>query len=235
MGKADAKKQAAPNTGGNPYLNGREEWLERYGGYITRAAQWRMAAFAGLALTAGAVAACIVMASQYKVVPYLVAVDKLGRAVAVERADVAAPAPKRLVQAELAGVVVNWRTVTADKDLQNRMIEQLSSFLTGAAKGQMRHWFEEHNPFDRARRGQLVQVEVTSLPLAVSKHSWWVEWTETVRNHAGAVIEPPQKYAATLTIEIKPPETDAQVVQNPGGVYVTDLSFSKLLDEKLDR
>ncbi|CAK7032744.1 MAG: hypothetical protein DESF_01377 [Desulfovibrio sp.] len=41
-----------PSCSGNPYLNGREEWLERYGSYISRAAQWRMAAFLCLLLTA---------------------------------------------------------------------------------------------------------------------------------------------------------------------------------------
>ena len=38
-------KKKAPSIetagkGHNPYLNARQEWLERYGGYISRAAQW---------------------------------------------------------------------------------------------------------------------------------------------------------------------------------------------------
>ena len=37
--------------GGSPYLDGREEWLERYGSYINRAAQWRMVAFLCLLIT----------------------------------------------------------------------------------------------------------------------------------------------------------------------------------------
>lgn len=28
-----------PSSAGNPYLNARTEWLERYGSYISRAAQ----------------------------------------------------------------------------------------------------------------------------------------------------------------------------------------------------
>ena len=44
--KTKSKESAPEKAGsGNPYLNGREEWLERYGSYISRAAQWRMAAF----------------------------------------------------------------------------------------------------------------------------------------------------------------------------------------------
>jgi len=87
--------------GQNPYLNGREEWLERYGNYIKRAAQWRMMAVFCLLLAAGSVAANVIMAAQYKVVPYIVEVDRIGQAAAVSRADLASPAPKRLIQAEL--------------------------------------------------------------------------------------------------------------------------------------
>ena len=53
---ATAQATASPG-GGNPYLNGREEWLERYGSYISRAAQWRMVAF--FCLIQAEIAACI--------------------------------------------------------------------------------------------------------------------------------------------------------------------------------
>ncbi len=218
-------------AGSNPYLNGRQEWLERYGGYITRAAQWRMVALICLLLTAGSIAANIVMASQYKVVPYIVEVDKLGKAVAVARADVTEAVPRRLVQAELAEVIRNWRTVTPDLDLQKRMVERLAYFMAGAAKGQLREWYDANNPFSRAREGKLVQVAVKGLPLPVSQDSWRVEWTESVRNQAGALLAPPQSFEATLTVRLQAPENDAQVIRNPGGVYVTNISFSRVLAE----
>jgi len=214
---------------GNPYLNGREEWLERYGSYITRAAQWRLAAFACLLLAAGSVAANIIMAAQYKVVPYLVEVDKLGKAQAVQRAGEARPAPQALVQAELAEMIRNWRTVTADLDLQKTMVERLAFCTAGAAKGQIRQWYETNNPYARAREGKLVQVAVGGLPLPVSQDSWRVEWTETVRNQAGAVLAPPQTFEATLTVRIEPPTSEAQIIRNPGGVYVTAIAYSRVL------
>lgn len=213
----------------NPYLSGREEWLERYGGYIQRAAQWRLAALLSLLVAAGAVAATVVMSAQYKVVPYVVEVDRLGRTAAVARADLASPVPQRLIQAALADFVVNWRTVTADLDLQQRMVERLAFFTAGAAKGQLRQWYEAHNPYQRAKQGKLVQAAVKGLPLPVSKESWRVEWTETVRNHAGALMEEPQTWEATLSIQVQPPMTDEQIIRNPGGVFVTNVAFSKTL------
>ena len=221
--------------GQNPYLNGREEWLERYGNYIKRAAQWRMMAVFCLLLAAGSVAANVIMAAQYKVVPYIVEVDRIGQAAAVSRADLASPAPKRLIQAELANVIMNWRTVTADLDLQKKMVERLSYFMAGSAKGQMRQWYEANNPFDRAKEGKLVQVSIKGLPLPVSQNSWRVEWTETVRGHTGAVLVDPQTFEATLTVQLQPPTTDAQVMQNPGGIAITGLSFSRVLSGGSDK
>jgi type IV secretion system protein VirB5 len=224
---------AAP--GRNPYLNGREEWLERYGNYIKRAAQWRLMAVFCLLLAAGSVAANVIMAAQYKVVPYIVEVDRIGQAAAVSRADLASPAPKRLIQAELANVIMNWRTVTADLDLQKKMVERLSFFMAGSAKGQMRQWYAANNPFDRAKEGKLVQVSIKGLPLPVSQDSWRVEWTETVRGHTGAVLVDPQTFEATLTVQLQPPATDAQVMQNPGGIAITGLSFSRVLGGGSDK
>lgn len=233
MGNSTQAVTTAP--GQNPYLNGREEWLERYGNYIKRAAQWRLMAVFCLLLAAGSVAANVIMAAQYKVVPYIVEVDRIGQAAAVSRADLASPAPKRLIQAELANVIMNWRTVTADLDLQKKMVERLSFFMAGSAKGQMRQWYAANNPFDRAKEGKLVQVSIKGLPLPVSQDSWRVEWTETVRGHTGAVIVDPQTFEATLTVQLRPPATDAQVMQNPGGIAITGLSFSRVLSGGSDK
>lgn len=210
------------------YVRGREEWLERYGSYIQRARQWRMAAFIALGITGISVIGNVVQATQSKVVPYVVEVDQLGRVAAVERASVASPTPTRVVQAELATFVTQWRSVTADLDLQKRFIERLSYFAIGAAKGQMRQWYETNNPYERAK-DKLVQVNIKSLPAQVSADSWRVEWTEVTRNHSGVQVAS-EGYQATLTIQIQPPTTDAQILRNPGGVYVTGMSSSSVME-----
>ena len=76
-----------PSSSSNPYLNGREEWLERYGSYISRAAQWRMVAFFCLILTGISITGNVMQANQVKTVPYIIEVDKLGKSSVVNRAD----------------------------------------------------------------------------------------------------------------------------------------------------
>ena len=165
--KSKAKPPVA-EKGGSPYLNGREEWLERYGSYISRAAQWRMAAFICLIITVVSITGNVIQASQVKTVPYIIEVDKLGNMGTVARADRASATPKRLIQAEIAKCISDWRTVTADVELQQKMIERLSFFMAGSAKGVLREWYEANNPYEIAKTGKLVHVEIKGLPLPVS-------------------------------------------------------------------
>lgn len=227
------KNTPAPsvNTGSvksnSPYVNGREEWLERYGAYISRAAQWRMVAFICLLVAVISVSGNVIQARQVKTVPYIIEVDKLGNSSVIARADVASATPKRLIQSSVAACISDWRTVTADVELQRKMIERLSFFMAGSAKGVLREWYEGNNPYEIAKN-KLVHVEIKGLPLPVSPDSYRVEWLETVRSHAGILLDS-HVYEATVTVQINPPTTDAVLLRNPGGVYVTALSAGKVV------
>jgi type IV secretion system protein VirB5 len=212
----------------NPYLDAREEFYDSVGYPVKAAAQWRLAAFISFILLALSLAGNVIQASKEKIVPYVVAVDKIGAALAVKRADLASPTPVTVIQAELANLIVNWRTVTADLDLQARKIDRLSAFTRGSAKGVLTEWFEKNNPVARARSGRLVSVNIKSVPLPVSQNSWRIEWQETLRNHVGVTMETTQ-YEATMTVLIQPPRTDAEILKNPGGVFITELSFGTVL------
>jgi len=230
MGIFKKKKTPAPAQGaglGNPYLNGREEWLERYGSYISRAHQWRVMGFLLAFALLVSVSGNVIQARQVKTVPYIIEVDNLGKAAVVARADRASAAPKRLIQASIAASIADWRTVTADVELQRRMIERLSFFTAGSAKGVLREWYEANNPFEIAKN-RLVHVEVKGLPLPVSPNSYRVEWAETVRSHAGVLLDA-NTFEATVTIQINPPTTDAVLLRNPGGIYITAISAGKVV------
>lgn len=217
------------NKAENPYLAAREEWLERYGSYIKSRANWRLTAFVVMGILALSVVGNVVQAMQSKVVPYVVEVDRLGKSVAVGRADRADAIPERIIQAEIASFIVNWRSVTADIGLQQKMIRSLSAHLTGAAKGLIKDWYETNSPYERAQK-VLVDVVIKGIPLPVSQNSWRIEWRETIRNHSGVAIST-TAYEATLAIRVVPPNTDTQIMKNPAGVYVTSISAAKLLGQ----
>jgi len=229
---APLNDESAQGTGecNNPYLNARQEWLERYGSYISRASNWRIAAFISLGIAALSVTGNVIQATQVKTVPYIVEVDKLGRSAVVARADKASASSLRLIQAEIAACISDWRTVTADIELQKRLIERLSYFFAGSAKGVLKEWYATSNPYEIAKSGKLVHVEIQSLPLPISNNTYRVEWIETVRTHTGVTIESIM-YQASVTIQITPPASEAILLHNPGGVYITELSASRIFGD----
>lgn len=223
------KEKASAGTGGehSPYLDARREWLERYGSYIARARHWRQVALLSLLLLLVSLGGNIMQSMQVKAVPYIIEVDRLGKASVTTRADQAGAAPLRLIQADIASFITDWRTVTADVELQRQMIQRLSFYCAGSAKGVLKEWFSTNNPYEIAKGGRLVHVEVKSLPLPVSSDSYRVEWTETVRSHAGVALES-TAFEATVTVRIVPPTSEAVLLHNPGGVYITHLSAGKV-------
>ena len=213
----------------SPYLDAKQEWLERYGSYISRAAQWRVAAVFAMICCALSIGLNIMQAQQVKTIPYIVQVDKLGKHAVVARADKASATPLRLIQAEIASCITDWRTVTADIELQKMMIKRLSFFFAGSAKGVLHEWYSENNPYEIAKKGQLVHIEITALPLPLSTDTYRVQWLETIRSHAGATLQA-TTYEATVTIQITPPSSEETLLHNPGGVYITQIATSRVFD-----
>lgn len=190
---------------------------------------WRYACFGCMALTLLAFMVVISLIAQQKVVPYIVQIDAQGKTAGVNRLETQNSLPKEFIQAELAAFIQNWRTVTADFDLQKRMIDRLAFFSAGAAKGRLKEWYEGNNPYNIAKNGKLVQIDVKGLPLPVSRDSWRVEWQEVTRSHTGLLLNT-ETFAATLSIKIQAPQNEVQIMNNPGGVMVTEISVSKVLN-----
>jgi len=95
----------------NPYLAARREWDERYGGQIAQIRHWRWAAFVALTTAAVSSAGLVATLSERRIVPYIVKVDKLGSAMAVERAEEAAQPDRVMVVAGLARFIADMRSV----------------------------------------------------------------------------------------------------------------------------
>ena len=96
------------------YLAARREWNERYGSYIAQARTWRLTAFLSLGIAAVAVVGVVWIGAQNHVVPYVVQTDKLGDALAIQRADVAAPIDSRLIRSQLSKWINDVRSVYTD-------------------------------------------------------------------------------------------------------------------------
>ena len=208
------------------YMAARAEWNERYGSYIAQAHAWRLTALASLGVALVAVAGVVWIGAQNRVVPYVVQTDKLGDALAISRADIAAPVDTRLIRAGLARWIEDVRTVYLDVAAERTMVTEAYAMVNrnGAAAQQLNDWFSQHDPFKRAQT-EMVGVSVESV-LPISGNTWRVEWRED-RHSRDGTTDPPAHWQATVTVSINPPTNDATILVNPAGLYVDSFDWAQ--------
>lgn len=174
MKKRDSSKSTSVENSptGNPYLDARREWNERYGSYIAQAKNWRLLAVLSSLVSIIAVSGVVYIGAQSKLIPYVVQVDKLGQAVASQRADVAGKPDDRVIQAQLGSFIESSRSIYTDAAAQNKMIKTAYSMLRNksAAYNKMNSYFQQNNPFKRAQ-SETVSIELQSV-LPMTANTW---------------------------------------------------------------
>lgn len=218
-------------TAETPYMAARREWNERYGDYIAQAQNWRFMAFiVGLIAVILAFGA-IYIGAQSKRIPYIVEVDKLGQIVNVAPAEKSMANSPRITKAMLNRFVIDWRAVSPDAVVQKAATDRLYKLVPqgSAALERINGYYRDNSPFVVAQ-STTVSIEPIGTPLPLSEQSWQVEWWETKRNLAGAVISR-MRYKAVMMVAFNPPKDENQALDldNPIGLYVTDLNWSQQL------
>ena len=208
------------------YKAGREKWNERYGDYIEQAKNWRLAAILSALTALVALIGIIMIATQKKYVPYVVEVDKLGKAAHVGFADRVSTTDQRIIKAYLVRFLTDWRTVIADPIAQKKSIDQLYTMipLGSPALEKVNTHFKDNSPFQLAQ-SQTVSINVISV-LPISDKTWQIEWAETTRNLAGIIVKQ-TRWRTSLTIALNPPQNEALMLINPLGIFVMDLNWSQ--------
>lgn len=211
----------------DPYREARREWNERYREYVQQARQWRTVALASALVMLAAWGGVFHIGAQRRFVPYTLRVSKL------EPVDSAAPkhdagVDPRIIKAYLARFVMDWRSVTVDRQAQKTALDRVYVMLPqgSVALSKMDEFFKARNPFNFAADGS---VDVSILNVSpVSDRTWQVQWQEVTRNLLGT----PQnsvRMKVSLIVGNTPPTQENLIVVNPLGVYITDLNWSRQL------
>jgi type IV secretory pathway TrbF-like protein len=229
-GLTSGEKGKAPPS---PYTNARRAWNDHVGSVLTATRTWQIVTLLLSLITLAAVGGLGYIGSQSRFIPYIVEVDKLGQAVAIQPAEQAASGDPRVVRAMVANFISDARMVTPDGDLQKKAIERIYGLLQlhDPARQKMNEWFsasKDSSPFERAQK-VIVSVEIGSV-LQQSPTSWQVDWVETTRDREGAMQGQPARMRAIVTVYIVPPSqqtSESQIRSNPIGMFVKDFSWSR--------
>ncbi len=227
-GAEAAAEPKAPSAAYNPYLAARKEWDERYGHMITRERNWRLMALLCAITTLVAIGGIIPLSVRSHTVPFVVAIDSLGRSVAAGPAEQTTSTDDRLKRATLFSWVEDLRAVTIDGIAQRKSIDRVYSHIAVGSQAQaFISEFYRNDPPQKRAQSETVSVEVRSV-LPTSDRTIEVEWTETTRDLYGAV-KSQDHWKAALTIAINPPADERLARVNPLGIYVTNANWGKVL------
>src|SRR5271165_1920310 len=210
----------------NPYLAARKEWDERYGSLIKRADHWRGAAILALLVALAEAVVILGIATRPKTVPYVVAVDSLGRVVASGAVERSSPVDQRVKATAITRWIQDFRGVTSDGLAQRSAIDRVYAMIGSGSAAQtlVTEFYRANQPFERANK-ETVQVDVNTI-LPTTEHTYEVDWTETARDPSGGLVSV-ARWKAILTVAVNPP-TDENVLQvNPFGIYVMNINWSK--------
>ena len=230
---AGSEKNEDPTP--NPYLDARRTWNSHVDRAYAAQHTWQLLCVVCLLNALAAVGGMIYIGSKSKFVPYVIEVNKLGEAVSVGPAQVAAPADPRVVRASLASFIAGARLVTPDVTLQREAIFRVYAMLhtKDPAAQQMNEWYngsKDSSPFVRASK-VTVTTDINSV-LPISGNAWQVDWQETTRDRTGALVGQPVHMRAMLTVYLESVSVtaDAAAIQrNPLGIYVNNFTWQEVL------
>lgn len=210
-----------------PYQRAGQVWDERIGSARVQARNWRLMAFGGLLLSSALSAGLLWQSTQSRVVPYVVEVDGLGAARAIAPlSDDYRPTDPQMVW-HLGRFITNVRSVLLDAVVMRTNWLSAYDFVTERGSLFLDQYARNANPFGQVGR-RTVSVQVTSVVRA-SDRSFQVKWTETEFNRG--VLAGTSRWTAILTVEIVPPKSAEILRNNPLGLYVDAIDWSRELDE----
>ncbi|HXU44466.1 MAG TPA: VirB8/TrbF family protein [Thermoanaerobaculia bacterium] len=215
----------------SPYLTGRRAFGGTFGDLARGKRNWQLLAFAQTALLAAVLFAYLRLSLEARITPYVVEVDRLGRAVAFGPAEALRKTDVRITIAELSLFVRDLRAVSSDPAAQREFLLRAYAHVADDARSFLDAYFADpdHDPRLLGRRLTRT-VEVTSILHLPDSDLWRIQWSERELPLSGPARE--TAWEAVATVSIRPPKSIERIESNPIGLYVTHLDWVELATPK---
>ena len=222
-------RDAAPGPDGrdHPYLGDRYRFERLFGDLVRSRYTWQFTALITMAVNLVLAIGLVVVASQHKVVPFIVEVDELGQAHAIGQLQTAAarnaPCRRRLLR-----FISDMRTVPRDLHLLNAQLVRAQAHVAGSAaatfRDQMRADNEEITRMMRQERARYVTAITHVLLLPDEDATYRVAWQELLVDGRGG--EERRGYEGHFRMQMLPPPGDDGLLHNPMGIYVVSYALA---------
>ena len=217
-----------------PYIRGRAEFDSVFGDLAKGKRNWQLVAFSALGIGFVLAGGLIAVATQSRITPYVVEVDRLGGAQAFGPADQLKAIDQRVIVSQHTRFVRDIRTVLGDPAGQADLIKRAYAYVDQKTTPFLNAYFTSPDNDPRILGKDITRlVEITSIlavPSSVSDGSqtWKVSWTESLLPRAGGGAAAESAWEGYFTTRITPPTTLDRITVNPLGLYITSINWTEL-------
>lgn len=210
----------APET---PYQKYGQAFDLGIGAARAQAANWRRMALGLLGLSGGLAGALTWLSVQGTVTPWVVEVDRLGQVQAVGPAERGYAPTDEQVRSALARLIKDVRSISTDGVMVGQAWDQAYAMVDGHAARFITDYANAIDLKSQVGKAQ-VAVEVTSV-LRASPRSFRAAWIE--RRYVNGQLAATEHWSAILTVDLRRPKTDREILANGLGVRVTAITWAR--------
>lgn len=219
--------QALGNTPYTAYEASRAEWAERNGDNTVNQSRFFILALIGFGtalMMGGALWALVPLKT---VVPYNITFDRDTGETTVSRITSANFVPDQVQKGYFIGRWVR-HVMTLDPFTTERDLSEAFGFVRGKAIGEMREFISSTQPVARLQRDKTLTRTVAISTLQFIDAN--IAQVRIVTQERTAKASAPQKrFVVTIHFVLDPPATEAQMLENPIGLYIVHFSISEEL------
>lgn len=206
-----------------PYQKAAQTWDDRIGSARVQAKNWRIIAILSLLFAIAMSVAFVWRSSQSIITPYVVELEQNGSVRAVAPSVAKYKPTDAQIGYQLAEFIKKVRSVSIDPIVLRQNWTTAYHFATDQAALTLNEYARDNDPFqDVGHRS--VSVQIASV-VRSSDDSFDLRWRETA--FRDGVKLSTNTYTANLSIILKTPTDEQTLHQNPLGIYVHGINWSK--------
>ena len=223
-----AKWEAESPLPDTPYQRAEQVWDDRIGNSRQQAANWRIAAFASMAVSLVSVCGVIYLGQLPKTEVEVVQVDQLGNAAYTGPAGQSMadwrPTEKQ-IEFHLRRYIRLTRSLSSDMMVVRQNWIDAYHYIADEAVNQLNSEARVLTPFQRMKTERVsLAIEDT---LRLSPDTWQVDWREQIWSTKGDMLNQ-EHWRGTFKIEMLVPDSQEKIKKNPLGMYITHYAWSKV-------
>jgi len=205
-----------------PYQRAGQMWDERMGLSLAHARNWRRMAFANLAVAAFLGAGWWMQSRQAEVKPFVVEVSSWGQTQRITALDGRYTPSDAQIGYALAGWIHDVRAKSVDPVVIRQDWLAAYDLVTPKTAAFLNAWAQAHDPFAEVGR-EAVNVQVLNV-VRRSARTYDLQWRETRFVNGQQAAQ--ERWRALITVKLQPPKTEAELMKNPLGIRIEDVSWT---------